>query len=191
MQKSRENALYFFIILLCVVGIIYVSVLVFKTPRQKEAFTELYLKFEKCSKDGPCFTKIEFEKNRVLVDINNNGVFDNDEVFKKGDTFSFRNRYWNIVDVSETQILFGKYPKEIERGEFNFTFVIINHLGKAHEYNYTIKYNELVVSSEKISIENEEKIEIDATILASEIGEAKISIILDTGEEVHFWLRVL
>jgi hypothetical protein len=172
------------------VGIIYVSVIVLKTPSQKEAFTELYLKFEKCNKDSPCFTKFEFEKNRVLVDINNNGVFDNDEVFRKGDTFSFRNRYWNIVDVSETQILFGKYPKEIERGECNFTFVIINHLGKAHEYNYTIKYNEMIVSSEKISIENEEKMEIDATILASETGEAKISIILDTGEEVHFWLKV-
>ena len=110
------------------------------------------------------------------------------ETFLPGDTLVLEGEFWNISDVAKdgSQVLFGKFPKEVNSGEINFSFVIVNHLQEDHSYEYAVTING-ITKKETIHVKKEEKKIIFQT-LAVDAGDYQVSIALDTGEEIHFFL---
>ncbi|MFQ6087299.1 MAG: hypothetical protein ACE5K0_00145 [Candidatus Methanofastidiosia archaeon] len=202
MQEESDNIVYYSIVIACIVGILLSLFTILKNPSPQEEFTELYFHFEKLdTTEGREYREFNFKgfkffvKNqKVWVDFNENGVIDEREgEFRKGDTLNLNGFFWNISDIAEdgSQILLGGYPKELRVGtQINFSFVISNRLGRDYTYTYEVYSNENLVLSEKVFVESGEKKKITVSFVIEEIGEVKVSVVLDTGEEIHFWLRV-
>ena len=195
-MDDEEKPLYYGIILACMVGIAATSVLLLKSNPPQEEFSELYFYFEKIdladSKGEFHGCTVEISSlTTIWIDLNKNGVTDFEETFLAGDTFTLNNEFWNISDVAkdESQVLFGKFPKEVIPGTINFSFVIVNHLSEDHVYEYTVTVNGTTLK-ETISVKKEEKKLIYQSLSVDAPGEFKVSVITDTGEEIYFYLRV-
>lgn len=192
-MDEEEKTLYYGIILACIVGIATTSVLLLQSKPPQEEFSELYFYFERIDlTDGKgtfrgCAVEV---LTTVWIDLNKDGVPNDEEIFLAGDTFVLEGEFWNISDVAKdtNQILFGKFPKKVNPGLVNFTFVIVNHLQEDHEYQYTIAINETIYT-ETVLVKKGEKKLVFQTVPV-DTGELEVSISLDTGEEIHFYLSV-
>jgi len=192
-MDEEEKLLYYGIILACIVGIAATSVLLFQSRPPQEEFSELYFYFERIDlKEGQgvfrgCTVEV---LTTIWIDLNKNGGRNEDETFLAGDTFILEGEFWNISDVAKdaSQILFGKFPKEVTPGDINFSFVIVNHLQEDHSYEYTVAING-VTQKETVSVKKEEKKLILQTISVG-AGEYTVSVTIDTGEEIYFYLYI-
>lgn len=192
-MDDEEKPLYYGIILACIVGIATTSVLLLQSTPPQEEFSELYFHFERIDlTDGKgvfqgCTVEV---LTTIWIDLNKNESRDQDETFLAGDTFTLEGEFWNISDVAKdsSQILFGKFPKEVNPGTINFSFVIVNHLQEDHVYEYTVTVDGST-QKESILIKKEEKKVVFQSVTV-DTGEYKVSVALDTGEEIHFYLHV-
>ena len=193
-MDEEEKNLYYGIIIACIVGILITSLLLYQTRPPQEEFSELYFYFERVDlQEGVgTFRECTVEVlTTVWIDLNKNQARDEDETFLPGDTFVADGEFWNISDVAKdsTQILFGKFPKEVNPGELNFSFVIVNHFLEDHTYEYTVSINGENYT-EPVFVKKEEKKVIFQSV-SVKAGKYQVSITLDTGEEIHFFLSVL
>lgn len=194
LMNEEEKTLYYGIILACIIGIATTSVLLVKTKPPQEEFSELYFYFERIDliEGEGAFQGCTVDVSHMIwIDLNKDGFADNEETFLAGDTFVLEDEFWNISDVAKdgSQILFGKFPKYVYTGTINFSFVIVNHLSEDHVYEYTIAFNETAKTG-SISVKKEEKKVVFQSIYIDTEGEHKVSITIDTGEEVYFYLYV-
>ena len=192
-MDEEEKPLYYGIIGACIIGITITSLLLLQSNPVQEEFSELYFYFERIDLvDGRgSFHGCTLEVSTVIwIDLNKDGISDAEEIFLAGDTFLLEDEFWNISDLSKdsTQILFGKFPKEVHSGSINFSFVIANHLAEDHLYEYSITING-VEKKESIFVKKGEKKVISQSLSVSE-GEYILAIALDTGEEIHVYLSV-
>ena len=235
------------VIIACIIGIILVAALIILSPREKEAFTQLWLKpwklnLTNLSETDPLLeilkqdlTKQEYVQvltsswlgNRFYVNLSSLEVaFQSDlksdanntsfsQAFKKfypiGDTIFLGDQslFLDAIDDENKQILFWEYPRTLNRGRvpllkghiIRFAFVIENNLGEGHEYRADTVLENSTSNITKISQriwveEGEQKICVVAIPLReddiSEIFQGnpiKVSVGLDTGEEVFFWVK--
>lgn len=203
-MDQEEKYLYYGIILACVLGICIASFVLLHTKPTREEFSELYFYFERIhlDKGNGTFEKVSLEVSTTIwIDINGNTIKEQEEIFLKGDTFVLNNEFWHISDVAEdfSQILFGKFPKEISPGDINFSFVIVNHVSDDYTYEYTItctgennknEDNKIYTKTQNILIKNEEKKNVSHSFLIKEKGEYKVTVTIDTGEEIYFYFVV-
>jgi hypothetical protein len=193
-MDEEETTLYYGIILACIVGIAITSFLLLQSTPPEEEFSELYFYFERIDMVGGrgtfrgCTVEVS---NTIWIDLNRNSTQDEEEIFLAGDTIIIDSEFWNISDVAKdsTQILFGKFPKEVSPGTINFSFVIVSHLQEDHLYEYVITVNDQE-QKETILIKKEEKELIFQSIFIDSEGEFKVGITIDTGEEIYFYLYV-
>jgi hypothetical protein len=193
-MEEEETTLYYGIILACIIGIAITSFLLLQSNPPEEEFSELYFYFERIDlvEGKGTFQECTVEVSDIIwIDLNRNFTRDEEEIFLAGDTIVIDSKFWNISDVAKdsTQILFGKFPKEVSPGTINFSFVIVNHLLEDHLYEYTVTVNDQE-QKETILIKKEEKNLIFQSILIDSKGEFKIGITIDTGEEIYFYLYV-
>lgn len=193
-MDEEDKPLYYGIILACIVGIATTSVLLLETRPTKQEFSELYFYFERVDliNGQGLFRGCSVEVSTTIwIDLNKDGNRDSEETFLAGDTLVLENEFWNISDVAKdsNQILFGKFPKDVNPGDINFSFVIVNHLQEDHSYQYVVTVDG---KTEKgtILVKKEEKKLIFQTVSLEREGEYKVSIAIDTGEEIHFYLQV-
>ncbi len=192
-MDEDEKTLYYGIILACIIGIATTSVILVKTKPVQEEFSELYFYFERIDlKNGKglfqgCTVEVSVT---IWIDLDKNGSSDEGETFLPGDTFELNGEFWNISDVAKdsTQILLGKFPKRITPGTINFSFVIVNHLSEDHQYYYTVTVDGITQEG-TVSVKKEEKKLVYQSI-PLDTGEFKVSITIDTGEEIYFFLSV-
>jgi hypothetical protein len=189
-MDEEEKPLYYGIILACIVGIAITSLLLLQSNPVQEEFSELYFYFERIDlvEGKGTFRGCTIEVyTMVWIDVNRDGNRSEEETFLPGDTFVLEGEFWNISDVAKdgSQVLFGKFPKEVNSGEINFSFVIVNHLQEDHSYEYVITING-TTQKETIYVKKEEKKVIFLT-LTVDVGDYQVSIALDTGEEIHFF----
>ncbi|MBU7017557.1 MAG: hypothetical protein HXS44_08610 [Theionarchaea archaeon] len=189
-MDEEETTLYYGIILACIVGIAITSLLLLHSTPAQEEFSELYLYFERIDlvEGRGTFRGCTIEVHTtVWIDVDKDGNRNEDETFLPGDTFVLEGEFWNISDVAKdgSQVLFGKFPKETNPGEINFTFVIVNHLQEDHAYKYTMAVNG-TTKKETIYIKKEEREMIFQTLVV-DVGNYQVIIALDTGEEIHFF----
>ena len=194
LMNEEEKTLYYGIILACIIGIATTSVLLVRTKPPQEEFSELYFYFERIDliEGKGTFQGCTVEvSNMIWIDLNKDGFADDEETFLAGDTFVLEDEFWNISDVAKdrSQILFGKFPKDVYTGTINFSFVIVNHLSEDHLYEYTIAFNG-TAKTESISVKKEEKKVVFQSIHIDIKGEYKVSITIDTGEEIYFYLYI-
>jgi archaeosine-15-forming tRNA-guanine transglycosylase len=198
MDDRKEDVVFWVVSVIFVVGIIIAITIIATAPPKKEPFTELYFVLERAETTESTEYRIctfqnlkTYKKaNEIWIDFNNSGTKEIEEIFNRGDTFSINGEFWSIVDLSESQILFGKYPTEANRGKINFSFVIVNHLGKDYPYKYIINIDDISVFENSVYVVNEGKEIIYVEIDITQTGEQKISISLNTGQEIHFYIIV-
>lgn len=192
-MDEEEKYLYYSIILACIIGIAVTSVLLLQSKPSLEEFSELYFYFERVDlADGKgTFQGCTIEvSDTIWIDVNKDGFNDKEETFLAGDTFVIQGEFWNISDVAKdsSQILLGKFPKKANPGTINFSFVIVNHLQEDHTYEYTIAVDG-TIQKEPIFVKKGEK-EVVYQSLSVDAGDYKVSVTLDTEEEIYFYLHV-
>jgi hypothetical protein len=188
-----EKYLYYSIIAACIVGIAVTSALLLQSTPSPEEFSELYFYFERIdlTDQKGTFQGCTLEVSTTIwIDVNKNGVRDQEETFLAGDTVVINDEFWNISDIAKdsSQILFGKFPKKAPPGSINFSFVIVNHLTEDHLYRYTVTLNG-TTQEETILVKKEEK-KVVLQTLSVYTGEFRVSVALDTGEEIYFFLQI-
>lgn len=199
MQKSewmndQEDTLYYGIILACIVGIILTGAILIKNKPTEEEFTELYFYFERLDLvDGEgTFLGVTIQVGDIIwIDLDGNQSISEEETFLPGDTVVVNGEFWNISDVAKdrSQILMGKFPKKVAAGKINFSFVVVNHLLQDHQYAYVVIAGEQ--SSEgTVLVKKEEKETIYYSVFLTEVGTCRVSVTVDTGEEIYFYLTV-
>jgi hypothetical protein len=191
-MDEEEKFFYYGIILACIIGIATTSVILIRSAPPQEEFTELYLYFERIDLiDGEGqFRERTVKISEVIwIDIHADTLQTTGEFFFSGDTFVLDGEFWNISDVAKdnNQILFGKYPKDAPAGEINFSFVIVNHLTTNHAYEYTVVAGNIKETG-RVNVQKGEKALISETISVD--SDVKVTITLDTGEEIYFYLQV-
>lgn len=193
-ELGEEKPLYYGIILACIIGIGITGVMLYQSTPQEDEFSELYFYFERIDLvDGKgtfqgCTVTVA---TTIWIDLDKNGGQTEEETFLAGDTFVLHNECWNIADIAKdsSQILFGKFPKRVAPGEINFSFVIVNHLLTDHEYEYTITVNG-TAHRETVFIKSGEKKVMFQSVIMEKEGEYRVSVSLDTGEEIYFYVTV-
>ena len=193
-ERDEEKPLYYGIILACIIGIGMTAVMLYQSTPQEEEFSELYFYFERIDLvDGKgtfqgCTVTVS---TTIWIDLDRNGTQTDKETFLAGDTFVLHDECWNIADIAKdsSQVLFGKFPKRVSPGNINFSFVIVNHLLTDHEYAYTITVNSTV--HEEIFIKRGEKKVMFQSLVIENEGEYRVSVSLDTGEEIYFYVTVI
>ncbi len=238
--EESENFVTNAVIAACLVGIVIVAALIVTTPRQKESFTQLWLKPWKVNLTnltqedpirqalGPTQTSslatgdvlgnafyVELPSLKIgfLTDVVNGGANRTfDQIFAKshmdGDTIWLGSTalYLDAIDSQNRQVLFWEYPRNPSAQTgigrlVRFAFVIENDLGRDHEYraqvNFSIGNATSVKVSQKIFVPNGAQktcvigfhiSEEEVAPILREQGSGKVSVRLDTGEEVFFWL---
>ncbi|MBU7031784.1 MAG: hypothetical protein HXS53_04575 [Theionarchaea archaeon] len=191
-MDEEDKSFYYGIILACIIGIAATSIVLIRSVPPQEEFTELYLHFERIDLTDNVgqFNGREVHVSEVIwIDIDTDAVQDAEELFIPGDTFILDGEFWNISDVAKdrSQILFGKFPKDVTAGEINFTFVIVNHLGDSHAYTYTVLAGDFTLT-ESVTIKKGERMYVSETISVD--SDVKVIVTLDTGEDIYFYLRV-
>ncbi len=124
--------------------------------------------------------------------------------YSPGDTIWLGNNalYLDAIDAESYQILFFEYPRFLYSRRVRFAFVVENDLGRDHEYQFRVNLTIGNLSATKVL----QKIAVDdgqqktcvveffltseevALILGPAAQNAKVSVQLDTGEEVFFWI---
>ena len=163
---------YKLIISACILGLILAEVFIHIYKRNPDEYTELNFIFVK--KQG-----IKDTIYRIYFDT---------PVETEEKTFSYNGDFYTVIDYSDGIFLLAKYPKKVKTDEiFNFYFQITNHLGKDRSYVYYIYLNDKILRKEEIFIKNMEKKTVKEELSINTPGRNKISIKLDTGEEIHFY----
>jgi len=194
-----EDEIYYAVAIAALIGITLVVYDIATSEKPQEKFTELYFMYErktlenqsgvlKTDLDG---IDIHVRMNEVWIDLNGNDVQDADEIFFKGDSFTIAGKDWNVSDFSDTEILFGGYPKQKARGDMSVSFEIVNHRGETHTYEYTIYSDDVPLQSGKVEVLLEGKELLTCTIEIKEEGNHRITVRLDTGEEIYFWVSII
>ncbi len=184
------------------IGIIIVFGWIYLNPIPKEHYTEIYFDFKRIDLKNDYF---EYEgyngkvvRNNVMkvyMDLDKDGKMDDlVYTYEAPDTWAktlkIGGENLHLSDATEKAVVFLKYPKEVQIGEdFFFSFVIVNHLGEDHNYQYVIEITDKFVSKGSVLIKNDEKkkINVKTKMPKTILERVKIGIILDTGEEIHFW----
>ena len=118
----------------------------------------------------------------VYIDLNNNSFYDpSDLVYNITDgnvtvreTFILGNTSWHVKEFTKNSITMANYPTTKVGVNYSFNFIIENHVS-----NRTILIDEIfVVSSEKVTV---------SFPVSETNGTEKITVILDSGEEIYFW----
>jgi hypothetical protein len=192
-MDEEDRFLYYGIILACIIGIGTTSIILIRSVPSQEEFTELYLYFERIDLvDGRGqFEGRTVEVSEVIwIDTDADTQQNTGELFFSGDTFVLDGEFWNISDVAKdnSQILFGKFPKDASPGEINFSFVIVNHLTDSHTYEYTVEAGHVTVTG-SVDIIRGDRALISETVSVD--SDVKVTITLDTGEEIYFYLRIM
>ena len=218
------------VIVACIVGIIVVAALIVLSPRQKESFTQLWLKphkvglinatddemTEDLQRRGynatPILTALILEKP-LYIYLRSEGAtpelsFRDDlgglRVAKEGQTIFLDPGYFWIdtVDYEGGEALLWEYPRTLPPGsrEVRFAFVIENNEGEDHEYTADVRLVQgkanITKLASKISVPSDQRRECTAAFVLTleeraQIGAgnfSKVSISLDTGQEVFFWI---
>jgi len=191
-MDEEDKSLYYGIILACIIGIATTSIILIRSVPSQEEFTELYFYFERIdlADNAGQFQGREIDVSEVIwIDIDADALQDTEEFFISGDTFILDGEFWNISDVAKdnSQILFGKFPKDVTAGEINFTFAIVNHRADSHTYTYTVLAGDLPQMG-SVTIKKGEKMYVSETVYVN--SDVKVTVTLDTGEDIYFYLRV-
>jgi hypothetical protein len=194
-----EDEIYYAVAIAALIGITLVVYDIATSEKPREKFTELYFMYERKTlenQSGVLKTDLDgidiyVRMNEVWIDLNGNGLQDADEIFLKGDSFTIAGKDWNVSDFSDTEILLGGYPKQKARGNMSVSFEIVNHQGEKHTYEYTIYSDDVLLQSGKVEVLLEKKELLTCTIEIKEKGNHRITIRLDTGEEIYFWVSVI
>jgi len=166
---------YKLIIAACILGLIFTQIFIYEFKRNPNEYTELNF----------VFLKKEGEKNYSYK------IYFDETVETREKVFSYKGDFYTILDYSNGMFFLAKYPKEIKENEkFNFSFEITNNLGKDWNYIYHISLNEKIVKENDIFIKNKEKKLIKEELQISSTGKNKVSIKLDTKEEIYFYVEV-
>ena len=167
---------YKLIIAACILGLIFTQIFIYQYKRNPNEYTELNF----------VFIKKEGEKNDSYK------IYFDEIVETKEKVFCYKDDFYTILDYSHGVFLLAKYPKKIKENEkFNFYFEITNNLGKEWNYKYYILLNENIVREDTITIKNKEKKLIREELQISSTGKNKVSIKLDTKEEIYFYIEVV
>jgi len=194
-----EDEIYYTVAIAALIGIALVVYDIATSEKPQEKFTELYFMYERKTlenQSGVLKTDLDgidiyVRMNEVWIDLNGNDVQDADEIFLKGDSFTIAGKDWNVSDFSDTEILFGGYPKQKARGNMSVSFEIVNHRGETHTYEYTIYSDDVPLQSGKVEVLLEGKELLTCTIEIEEKGNHRITVRLDTGEEIYFWVSII
>ncbi|MCK4636843.1 MAG: hypothetical protein KAT49_03075 [Methanomicrobia archaeon] len=167
---------YKLIIAACILGLIFTQIFIYQYKRNPNEYTELNF----------VFIKKEGEKNDSYK------IYFDEIVETEEKVFCYKDDFYTILDYSNGMFLLAKYPKKIKENEkFNFYFEITNNLGKEWNYKYYILLNENIVREDTITIKNKEKKLIREELQISSTGKNKVSIKLDTKEEIYFYIEVV
>jgi len=194
-----EDEIYYAVAIAALIGITLVVYDIATSEKPREKFTELYFMYERKTlenQSGVLKTDLDgidiyVRMNEVWIDLNGNGLQDANEIFLKGDSFTIAGKDWNVSDFSDTEILLGGYPKQKACGDMSVSFEIVNHQGEKHTYEYTIYSDDVLLRSGKVEVLLEKKELLTCTIEIKEKGNHRITIRLDTGEEIYFWVSVI
>ena len=110
--------------------------------------------------------------------------------------------YLDAVDAESYQILFFEYPKILYSRRVRFAFVVENDLGEDYEYWVNVSMaignssTGKVLQNVKVGNGQRKTCVVDFSLSSDEVTHilgpaaqnAKITVQLDTGEEVFFWL---
>ncbi|MCK4433624.1 MAG: hypothetical protein KAV48_06790 [Methanomicrobia archaeon] len=167
---------YKLIIAACILGLIFTQIFIYQYKRNPNEYTELNF----------VFIKKEGEKNDSYK------IYFDEIVETEEKVFCYKDDFYTILDYSNGMFLLAKYPKKIKENEkFSFYFEITNNLGKEWNYKYYILLNEKIVRENSISIKNKEKKLIREELQINSTGKNKVSIKLDTKEEIYFYIEVV
>ena len=167
---------YKLIIAACILGLIFTQIFIYQYKRNPNEYTELNF----------VFIKKEGEKNDSYK------IYFDEIVETEEKVFCYKDDFYTILDYSNGMFLLAKYPKKIKENEkFNFYFEITNNLGKEWNYKYYILLNENIVREDTITIKNKEKKLIREELQINSAGKNKVSIKLDTKEEIYFYIEVV
>lgn len=167
---------YKLIIAACVLGLIFTQMFIYQYKRDPNEYTELNF----------VFIKKEGERNDSYK------IYFDEIVETKEKVFCYKDDFYTILDYSNGMFLLAKYPKKIKENEkFNFYFEITNNLGKEWNYTYYVLLNENIVREDTITIKNKEKKLIREELQINSTGKNKVSIKLDTKEEIYFYIEVV
>lgn len=125
--------------------------------------------------------------------------------YSAGDTIWLGNNalYLDAIDGEGYQILFFEYPKFLYSRRVRFAFVIENNLGEDHEYlvNVSLAIANVstagkVLQTVKVDKGRQKTCVVEFPLSGDEVTpilgpaaqNAKITVQLDTGEEVFFWI---
>ena len=142
------------------------------------------------------FTRLYFnttiiEGNRTTLDgkelsINNDSIFlDNSKSYIEGDSFFINGKGYTVGMISNNSVQLYNYTKKTD-GLVYFDFTIENLEGADKYYNYRISIDENKVLEGNESIKSNEKAIIQKAINFNEKGDHRLSVLLNTGAEIHF-----
>lgn len=227
---NRDDFVTNAVIVACIIGILVIAALIVLSPRQKESFTQLWLKPHKVGlinatddemtedilrrgyNATPILTAFVLEEP-LYIYLRSEGAtpelsYRDDSgglrVAKEGQTIFLDPGYFWIdtVDYDGGEALLWEYPRTLPPGrtEVRFAFVIENNEGADHEYTADVRLVQgnanITKLLSKISIPSDQRREFTAAFLLTpderaQIGagnHSKVSISLDTGQEVFFWI---
>lgn len=137
------------------------------------------------------FTKIYFnttilEKNNEYgIKVNEGNITLNDSEYNVGDSFFINGKGYTIGMINNDSILLYNYTKKVN-GLIFFEYTIENVEGSDKDYSYTILIDDKKILEGKESVRSNEKKILYNEIKFNEAGDHRLSIILNTGAEIHF-----
>ncbi len=91
-------------------------------------------------------------------------------------------------DKGFTELYFKDAPKRAGR-ELNFSFVVRNLENKDMSYQYSIYSNNKKINQGSLGLRHNQAKIIKKSLLLKKETEAKITVMLDTDQQIHFWIR--
>lgn len=129
----------------------------------------------------------------VYIDLDKNSSFDpselvfnmTDENISLQDTFIVNNKSWHIKNVTETSIIIAAYPTTKVGINYTIDFIIENYEVGPKIYTYTVLVSDKVILEATKYVKTKERVTVSFPT-AETNGTEKISVVLDTGQEIYF-----
>ena len=145
----------------------------------EDRFTSLYFNTTILEGNG---TTLE---GKYLTIINDSITLDSSTPYREGDTLFIDGKGYTIGMITNNSVQLYTYTKNV-KDKIYFDFSIENLEGADKNYTYKIFIDKENVLEGNESIKSNEKVIIQKTIPFNGEGTHRVSILLNTGAEIHF-----
>ena len=144
----------------------------------KDRFTSLYFNTTIVEGNG---TTLEGK----YLTISNDSIALDSSTYREGDSFFIDEKGYTIGMIANNSVQLYNYTKKTN-GKIYFDFAIENFEGADKDYKYKIFIDKENVLEGNESIKSNEKVIIQKTTPFNGKGTHRLSILLNTGAEIHF-----